>query len=173
MQLDDTQREQQQLQLHQSQAVVMLEPLNMEMEPLNTERKEIPSAQQPEIQDNQTPQMVAPVPQQAAAMPIPVPVPPREVRAPETPLPPGLANNHELSTECRKMYEQIAAVELKTKMVQQQKEEQSLEFERQIYQRRLAIFDADIKRRNIEIEYLIKTGPPKPIANNVNQLALE
>lgn len=50
----------------------------------------------------------------------------------------------------------LVEAELKLKLVQVQKEEQALEFARQMHTRQLAILDADLRKRNIEIRSLLQ-----------------
>lgn len=178
MQLNETQREKQHLQLS-SQPIVILNPLtinnpeNGEAEMMDESEEEEPVMPLPRID----PKNVSPVhmiPTPPPSMPTPPPLEQRVVSPsfPQMhmangsaamelrPIVPNVAappTGHGMSAQYQRTHERIAEAELQIKLVQQKKEEQSLEYERQMYVRRLALMDADLKKRNIEIDRLVQS----------------
>lgn len=157
-QLNQTQREQQHLQLR-SNPVVVLRPLNID----NTQT-ELPIDTTEDVVE---PEMPAPRIEPKNVSPPPtIPTPPPSMPTPPPSIenvsvnahpPTGHASEHEIPPDCRRIYDQIAEAELKIKLLQQRKEEQSLEYERAIYIRRLDILDSDLKKRNIEIDLMVRS----------------
>lgn len=64
---------------------------------------------------------------------------------------------HNLSPEMKTIYDRVADVELKIKLIQHQREQEQLEFEREVYSRKLTLLELDIKRKNLEIERTMTT----------------
>lgn len=176
IQLNQVQREKQHLQLC-STPVVVLRPLiiddtenecnmNDSQEDADGEEEE-PEMPAPKIQPKHSPQPSIPTP--PPSMPTPPPSieevaalavqPPVHVAAP--------TSENEISPNCRRIYDRIAEAELKIKLLQQQKEEQALEFERELHARRVAILDTDLKKKNLEIEYLARSHQPIQVNNNL------
>lgn len=171
--MNDTQREQQHLQLR-SNPVVVLRPLQMDNTATGsntngTQHDEIDSQMPAPLVEpkNVSPSPLMPTPM--PSMPTPPPSDGENTVAAQQPI--NNAPEQAISADCRQIYDKIAETELKIKLLQQQKEEQTLEFEREIYARRLAILDTDLKKRNYEIDFLVRSHQP---VDNINDpLSLE
>lgn len=171
VQLNETQREQQHLQLR-SNPVVVLQPL--EIESVDKELNDHITEEEPPVMPvplveakHVSPPPVIPTPPPSAPTPPPstslppasMPTPPPSIgETAAAPQPQTLhASPSDESPDCRRIYERIAEVELKIKLAQQRKEEQALEFEREIYARRLAILDSELKKKNVEFDFLVRS----------------
>lgn len=167
-QLNETQREHQVLQLR-SNPVVVLKPLDIDNGEKETNEDDAEAKE---------PEMPAPLIEPKNVSPPPaIPTPPPSMPTPPLSIGETAAATHqpsqghvsapsenEMAPDCRRVYDQLADVELKIKLSQQQKEEQAVEFEREIYARRLAILDAELKKKNIELDFLARSNQ-----RNVNQ----
>lgn len=56
------------------------------------------------------------------------------------------------------LQEEVLLQELKLKEVQRENEEEKMEYERQIYRKKLVLLDLQIKKTNLELDYLIKSN---------------
>lgn len=165
--MNETQREQQHLQLR-SNPVVVLRPLQIN----NTASGSNTNGTQQEEIDSQMPAPLVETKNLSPPSLIPTP-PPSDGENPAAAQQPIIINAPEqaISADCRQIYNKIAETELKIKLLQQQKEEQALEFEREIHARRLAILDTDLKKRNYEIDFMVRSH--QPIDNMNDPLSLE
>lgn len=148
MNMNETQREEQALQLR-SQCAVILRPLNIAANAGAT--ISVDSSNNVSVNGAK---IVTP--------PTAIPTPPPSIGdvASSSTAQPSSANAGTSSATARpsraSLETKLVEAELKLKLVQVQKEEQSLEFERQMHTRQLAILDADLRKRNIEIRSLLQ-----------------
>lgn len=179
--LNASQRHKQNLQLR-STPVVLLRPLiiddteneynmnNTEQDDDDDSTEEEPEMPAPRIQPKNSPQPSIP-PTPPPSMPTPPPSV-EEVAAAALAVNQPIhaaapASENEVSPDCRRIYDRIAEAELKIKLLQVQKEEQTLEFERELHARRVAILDADLRKKNLEVEYLVRSHQPVHVNNNL------
>lgn len=148
MNMNETQREEQALQLR-SQCAVILRPLKIATTAGATINVD---------SSNNVPVNGAKIVSPPAAIPTP---PPSigDVASSSTAHPSNAnagTSSAAATSSLASMQTKLAEAELKIKLLQVQKEEQTLEFERQMHTRQLAILDADLRKRNIEIRSLLQ-----------------
>lgn len=175
--MNQTQRAQQHLQLL-ANPVVVLQPLNI-YEPasdgpteahVDPPSEEKPNESTPQIEPKTVPPSTA-----IQTPPLSMPTPPPSIEGASGSADHGRRPEHpperDASPNCQRVYDQIAEAELKIKLLQQRKEEQALEFEREIFIRRLDVLNADLKKRNMEIDFLVRMHQNG--TNNNSRAALE